>query len=127
MIAAADIKISRAHHSKLEELSLENIPFGKYFTDHMLEADYIDGEWKNIEIKPYQPLMMAPSLASLHYGQAIFEGIKAYKSENGEAYIFRPHDNFKRFNQSAERMQMPTLPEDIFMQGMQLLVDIDRN
>lgn len=127
MIAAADIKISRAHHSKLEELSLENIPFGKYFTDHMLEADYIDGEWKNIEIKPYQPLMMAPSLASLHYGQAIFEGIKAYKSENGDAYIFRPHDNFKRFNQSAERMQMPTLPEDIFMQGMQLLVDIDRN
>lgn len=127
MIAAADIKITRAHHSKLEDLNLENIPFGKYFTDHMLEADYIDGEWKNVEIKPYQPLMMAPSLAALHYGQAIFEGIKAYKNDQGEAFIFRPHDNFKRFNQSAERMEMPAVPEDIFMNGMQLLVDLERN
>ena len=77
----------------------------------MLEADYEDGEWKNVEIKPYQPLLLDPSLAALHYGQAIFEGIKAYKDRSGEAYIFRPHDNFKRFNISAERMQMPPCPK----------------
>ena len=127
MIAAMDINITRAERSKLNEMTLENIPFGRYYSDHMLEADYENGEWKNIEIKPYQPLLLEPSTAALHYGQAIFEGIKAYRDAEGNAYIFRPYDNFKRFNISAERMQMPQVPEDIFMEGMRLLVDIDRN
>jgi branched-chain amino acid aminotransferase len=127
MIAAMDINITRVERSKLNEMSLENIPFGRYYTDHMLEADYENGEWKNIEIKPYQPLLMEPSTAALHYGQAIFEGIKAYRGKDGNAYIFRPQDNFKRFNISAERMQMPQVPEDIFMEGMRMLIDLDRN
>src|SRR5438045_3195165 len=127
MIAAADFNITRVERSKLNEMSLDNIPFGKYFTDHMLEVDYEDGEWKNAEIKPYQPLLLAPSLAALHYGQAIFEGIKAYKNAAGEAFIFRPYDNFKRFNASAERMAMPQVPEEIFIEGMRLLIDIDKN
>ncbi len=91
MIAAADFNITKAEQSKLKDINLENIPFGKYFTDHMLEVDYEDGEWKTVEIKPYQPLLLDPSLAALHYGQAIFEGIKAYKDPEGDAYIFRPH------------------------------------
>ena len=127
MIAAADINISKIEKSKLNDINLENIPFGKYFTDHMLEVDYEDGEWKTPEIKPYQPLLLSPSTAALHYGQAIFEGIKAYKNADGEAYIFRPHDNFKRFNISAERMQMPQVPEDIFMEGMRMLIELDKN
>ena len=127
MIAAADFNITKAERSKLNDLSLENIPFGKYFTDHMLEADYENGEWKTVEIKPYQPLEMAPSLAAIHYGQAIFEGIKAYKNPRGEAYMFRPIDNFKRFNISAERMQMPQVPEEIFMEGMKALIQLDIN
>lgn len=127
MIAAADINISKIEKSKLNDINLENIPFGKYFTDHMLEVDYEDGEWKTPEIKPYQPLLLSPSTAALHYGQAIFEGIKAYKNADGEAYIFRPHDNFKRFNISAERMQMPQVPEDIFMKGMRMLIELDKN
>ena len=127
MIAAADINITAIEQSKLNDINLENIPFGKYFTDHMLEVDFEDGEWKNAEIKPYQPLLLAPSLAALHYGQAIFEGIKAYKDAKGEAYIFRPHDNFKRFNISAERMEMPQVPEELFMEGMRMLIDLDRN
>jgi branched-chain amino acid aminotransferase len=127
MVAASDIKITRIAQSRLKDISLENIPFGKYFTDHMLEADYIDGEWKNVEIKPYQQLNIAPSLAVLHYGQAIFEGIKAYKSDDNGVQIFRPYDNFKRFNQSAERMQMPVVPEEIFMNGMKQLIEIDRD
>src|SRR5690349_4016308 len=112
MIAAMDISVTKAERSKLQDINLENIPFGRYFTDHMLEADYENGEWKNVEIKPYQPLLLEPSLAALHYGQAIFEGIKAYKDANGNAFIFRPTDNFKRFNKSAERMNMPPVPEE---------------
>jgi branched-chain amino acid aminotransferase len=127
MTAAADIIVTKAEHSKLKDINLENIPFGKYFTDHMLEADYEDGEWKNVEIKPYQPLLLAPSLAALHYGQAIFEGIKAYKNAEGEVFIFRPYDNFKRFTISAERMEMPQVPEEIFMEGMRMLIDIDKS
>ncbi len=127
MIAAENINITKVEHSKLKDINLENIPFGKFFTDHMLEVDYEDGEWKNAEIKPYQPLLLDPSLAALHYGQAIFEGIKAYKNETGEVSIFRPIDNFKRFNISAERMQMPQVPEEIFMEGMRMLVELDKN
>ncbi len=121
-----DINITKAERSKLNDMDLGNLPFGKYFTDHMLEADYVDGEWKNIEIKPYQPLLLEPSLAAIHYGQAIFEGIKAYKDTNGEAFIFRPLDNYKRFNQSARRMQMPEVPEDLFMEGMHQLLALDK-
>lgn len=127
MTAAMDISITKAERSKLQDLSLENLPFGKYFTDHMLEADYENGEWKNVEIKPYQPLLLSPSLAALHYGQAIFEGIKAYKDADGNAYISRPHDNFTRFNISAERMQMPQVPEELFMEGMRQLVALDKS
>jgi branched-chain amino acid aminotransferase len=127
MIAAMDITVRKAERSKLQDLSLENLPFGKFFTDHMLEADYENGEWKNVEIKPYQPLLLNPSVAAIHYGQAIFEGIKAYKDANGEGYIFSPQDNFRRFNISAERMQMPAVPEEIFMEGMKQLVHLDKN
>lgn len=127
MIADAAFNITKVEHSKLNDINLENIPFGKYFSDHMLEVDYEDGEWKTVEIKPYQPLLLSPSVAALHYGQAIFEGIKAYKDKDGNAFIFRPEDNYRRFNISAERMQMPTVPEDIFMEGMKTLVKMDSN
>lgn len=127
MIADTKIQVNRAESSKLNDIPLENLPFGTYYTDHMLEADFENGEWKNVEIKPYQPLLLSPSVAALHYGQAIFEGIKAYKNADGEVSIFRPHDNFIRFNRSAERMQMPQVPEDIFMEGMKQLVALDSN
>ena len=127
MVASADFNITRVERSKLHSMSLENIPFGKYFTDHMLEVDYEDGEWKTVEIKPYQPLLLSPSLAAIHYGQAIFEGVKAYKNIRGEASIFRPFENFKRFNISAERMEMPKISEEIFIEGMKELVRLDSN
>ena len=127
MIAAMDISIRKAERSKLQDLNPDNLPFGRYFTDHMLEADCENGVWKNVEIKPYQPLLLSPSVAALHYGQAIFEGIKAYKDKKGNAFIFRPQENFKRFNISAERMQMPSVPEEIFLEGMRQLVELDKN
>jgi len=126
MLATMDIAINKVENSKLQDLNLENLPFGKFFSDHMLEADYEGGEWKNVEIKPYQPLLLSPSLAAIHYGQSIFEGIKAYKNAKGDASIFRPYDNFQRFNISAERMQMPHVPEEIFMEGMKQLVALDK-
>jgi branched-chain amino acid aminotransferase len=127
MMTMADILITKVERSRLKDLNLENIQFGKNFTDHMLEADFENGEWKNAEIKPYQPLLLAPSNAALHYGQSIFEGIKAFKQVNGDAVIFRPHDNFKRFNISAERMQMPQVPEELFIEGMRKLIELDKN
>jgi branched-chain amino acid aminotransferase len=127
MIAAADFNITKIERSKLNDINLDNIPFGKYMTDYMLEVDYENGKWQTPEIKPYQPLLMAPSLAAIHYGQSIFEGVKAYKNAEGEPYIFRPLDNFKRFNKSAERMQMPTIPEEIFIDGMKQLIKLDSN
>ena len=127
MIAAMDILITKAERSKLNDLDPDNLPFGRYFSDHMLEADYENGEWKNVEIKPYQPLLLSPSLAALHYGQAIFEGIKAYKDRQGDAYIFRPFENYRRFNISAARMQMPAIPEDLFIDGMRQLIAIDKD
>ncbi len=127
MTDTLDITITKVERSKLNDLDLENIPFGKYFTDHMLEADFENDEWTNIEIKPYQPLLLQPSLVALHYGQSIFEGMKAYKNESGEAFVFRPYENFKRFNISAERMNMPVIPEEIFIAGMHQLIKLDKN
>jgi len=127
MIAAGDFNVTRTESSKLHSLTLEDMPFGKYFTDHMLEVDYKDGEWKTVEIKPYQPILLSPSLAALHYGQAIFEGVKAFKNPEGKVQIFRPYENFKRFNISAERMEMPKIPEEIFIGGMKQLVKLDEN
>lgn len=127
MIAALDIQVTKTGKSKLPEMDFNNLPFGKYFTDHMLEVDYADGEWKQVQIKPFQNLSLSPALAAIHYGQSIFEGIKAYKDREGNPFIFRPFDNYRRFNISAERMMMPAVPEDIFIEGMRRLIDIDRD
>ena len=126
MIELQDINITKTAESKLKSVDFNNLPFGKTFTDHMLVADYADGEWGNVEIKPYQPLTFDPSIAALHYGQAIFEGVKAYKNTDGKAQIFRVKDNFKRFNISAHRMEMPVVPEEIFMGGLIKLIEIDK-
>jgi branched-chain amino acid aminotransferase, group II len=93
----------------------------------MLEVDFDGGVWKTPAIKPFQPILISPSLTALHYGQAIFEGIKAYHNQKGGVHIFRPFDNFKRFNISAVRMEMPQVPEEIFMEGLRQLVALDRN
>ncbi len=121
-----DIPVIRVKRSRLAEMDFDHLPFGKYFSDHMLEADYDDGEWKLASIKPYQAILFEPSIMALHYGQAIFEGIKAYRNKNGDAFIFRPFDNLKRFNISAERMEMPSVPEEIFIEGMRRLVALDK-
>lgn len=92
----------------------------------MFTADFEDGEWKNFQILPYGPIQMSPAISALHYGQAIFEGLKAYRLPNGDISVFRADKNFERFNISATRIAMPTVPEEVFMQGMATLINIDR-
>ena len=125
MTDTLNIDITLTSQSRIDELDIENIVFGKVYTDHMLIADYADGAWQTPQIVPYGDISFGPGMASLHYGQAIFEGMKAFKAENGDVMLFRPEDNFARFNISAERMCMPSIPKDIFIGGLEELMRID--
>lgn len=127
MTETLDIKITKTNHSRLQETDFDNLPFGKTFSDHMFVADYADGEWKNFEIIPYGEIGLSPAISALHYGQAFFEGLKAYKHADGTVTVFRPDKNAIRFNKSAGRLCMPTLPEEIFVQSIAAVVDIDRD
>lgn len=121
------IKITKTEHSKINQVDFDNIPFGRVFSDHMLVAKYSHGEWTSAEIMPFQNLELHPAMSALHYGQAIFEGMKAYKGPQGEPLLFRPFDNFLRFKKSAERMCMAEVPEDIFMDGLKQLIELDKD
>ncbi len=120
------INITTSKESRLPSLDFNNIPFGKIFTDHMFVVDYEEGQWVNPRIEPYGPISISPALSAIHYGQSLFEGMKAHKHSNGGAYLFRPLDNWGRLNKSAERMCMPTLPQEIFMEGLQTLINMDK-
>ena len=120
-----EIKVQKAKTSRIGEVDFHNIPFGKIFSDHMLVCDYRDGEWQSAEIMPFQPISFSPAMAALHYGQEIFEGMKAYKNKEGKAGIFRPDMNQRRMNKSAHRMCMPDVPEALFMDGLKQLISID--
>jgi len=105
----------------------DNLPFGKVFSDHMLVMDYKDGAWQEPEILPFGDLSLHPATSAIHYGQSIFEGMKAYRAENGDVMIFRPDMNEKRFAESCERMCMPELPEGMFTELITRTVDVDRD
>ncbi len=122
-----EIKITLSDRSRVSEVDFNNIPFGTICTDHMGVADYIDGEWTNLEIKPVEPLMMHPSSMVLHYGQAIFEGMKASKRTDGTPMLMRPELHAERFNASAVRMCMPEIPASLFVDFVKTLVSIDRD
>jgi branched-chain amino acid aminotransferase len=121
-----EIDIVKASSSKIASVDYENLTFGNIFTDHMLICDFKDGAWQKPIITPYETFLIDPSAKVFHYGQAIFEGMKAYKDENNDVWLFRPDENFKRFNKSAKRMAMPEIPENIFMEGLKTVVDLDR-
>ncbi|MFN4198826.1 MAG: branched-chain amino acid aminotransferase, partial [Flavobacterium sp.] len=124
---ASSIEITKVKQSKINEIDFENINFGNVFTDHMFICDYREGAWQKPVIKPYEPFMIDPSAKVFHYGQAIFEGMKAYKDNDDQVWLFRPDQNFKRFNHSAKRLAMPEVPEDIFMGGLKMLVDLEKD
>lgn len=120
------IETIKASTSKINEVDFENLSFGSVFTDHLLECDFINGEWQKPVIKPYAPFLVDPSLRVFHYGQAIFEGMKAYKDDNNDIWLFRPDENFNRFNHSAVRLAMPEVPEEVFMNGLNQLLQLDK-
>ena len=120
------IDIVKAPFSKIDTVDFQNLTFGTVFTDHMLVCDYDNGEWQRPVIEPYGPFMMDPSSKIFHYGQAIFEGMKAYKDDQDDVWLFRPDANFERFNKSAARMAMPEVPEAVFMDGLRVLIDLER-
>ena len=120
-----NIQVSSASESRISQVDWDNLPFGKVFSDHMLIMDYKDGEWQTPEIVPFGPISIHPATSALHYGQAIFEGMKANKSESGDVLIFRPDMNAKRFQESCERMSMPTIPENLFVECVRKLVELD--
>ena len=99
-----------------------DIQFGKTLVPGMLRSFYKDGEWSNLELIPYQKLQLDPAAKVLHYAQEIFEGLKSYKNDKGEVFLFRPEKNARRFNFSARRMGMPELPEEMFIQSLEALV-----
>lgn len=121
------IEITKTKHSRLPEIDFSNLPFGKIFADHMFVMDYKNGAWQDPQILPYGPFSFSPSMSALHYGQAIFEGLKAYRNKNNEAFLFRPEMNHARMNHSAQRMCMPQIPKDLFMEGLTKLIAIDKN
>lgn len=112
--------------SRIAEVDMNNIPFGRIFSDHMLVARYEKGAWQGAEIVPYQPLEMTPAMSALNYGQSIFEGMKATRCPDGSIRLFRPEENWNRMNYSAYRMCMPELPKEIFIEGLKELIALDR-
>jgi len=121
-----NIKITKAASDRVKSFDFENITFGRTFTDHMFSADYIDGKWTNLEILPTQPLSIHPGNMSLHYGQALFEGMKATKAEDGTPYLFRLDKYLTRINASAKRLCIPELPADVFFGGLRELITMEQ-
>ena len=121
------VKVQLAEHSRREGLDFNDLPFGKTFSDHMFIADYIDGQWQNCRIVPYGNLSFAPSMMALHYGQAVFEGMKAnISAQTKEPVLFRAKRHAKRFRKSSERLGMPEVPEELFLEAVNSLVILDK-
>ena len=108
------LKVTKIAESKINQVDFSNLAFGTVFTDHMFVCEYKNGKWQTPEILPYGPLQMDPSAKVFHYGQAVFEGMKAYKDDNGDIFMFRPEENFNRINKSGERLAMPAFDKEYF-------------
>ena len=117
------------HPATDEEIAkvLEKPGFGNFFTDHMVTIDWSEDKgWHDAQVRPYEPISLEPACTVFHYGQAIFEGLKAYRHADGHVYTFRPEQNARRFQRSAQRLAMPELPEDVFIESLRQIVEIDK-
>ena len=121
------INIHPVNQSRLSQTDFNDIEFGKVYSDHMFIADYYQGKWQDFRIEPYDMLSFTPGSAILHYGQSVFEGMKAYRNQAGEVLVFRPEMNFLRINKSAERMCIPQISEEIFMNGLTEVLRLDKD
>ena len=121
------MKIVLANKSKIGSVDFENLEFGKIFTDHLFVCKYSNNSWGEGKIMPYDDFLVSPSARVFHYGQAIFEGMKCFRSDNDSLILFRPEENFKRFNKSSSRMAIPEISENIFFGGLTELLKIDKD
>ena len=119
------MKIKKIESSRINSVDFENLNFGAVFSDHMFTCDYIDGHWINPEIIPYQPISVSPASRVFHYGQACFEGMKAFKDDNNDVWLFRPTENYNRIIKSSERLAMPKFPKELFFDGLNALLKMD--
>ena len=126
MEATKQIRIERSKSSLINQIDFNNLDFGRYHTDHMFITDFANNDWQDPRVIPYQSLSLSPATAALHYGQTIFEGFKAYRASNGDILVFRPEKHWERMNLSAERICMPFIPKDLFMEGVVQMVKIDK-
>lgn len=124
--ASTAFTVHKAAQSKIQSVDWDNLPFGKIFTDHMFVMEYANGAWQQGEILPFGPIDMHPAISAIHYGQSIFEGMKAYRNQANEVVLFRPELNAQRFAESAARMCMPAVPEDLFIAAVKQLVQMDQ-
>lgn len=109
------------------KVAAEQLGFGKYFSDHMFTIEYDHGVWKHPKISPFGPISMDPGASVFHYGQAMFEGMKAFRAQNGKIHLFRPEFHAKRMADGAGRLCMPSVPTDIFLQAVEQLVKLDES
>jgi branched-chain amino acid aminotransferase len=121
------IPVQRATHSRIHEVDWDNLEFGQYTTDHMLISDYTDGEWQTPQILPFGDFSLSPTTLALHYGQTIFEGMKVFRMDGGAIQIFRPQKHYERFVRSAERLAMPIVSQDVFIEGLRRLVILEKD
>ncbi|UOY05543.1 branched-chain amino acid aminotransferase [Muricauda sp. SCSIO 64092] len=126
-VQSKHIAIEKSTTTKIHEVDFNNLSFGSVYTDHMLVSDYKNGTWSVPKIIPYQPIALDPASKIFHYGQSIFEGMKAYKDPEGQVWLFRPKDNHARLNKSAERMAIPELPQEYFMEGLTTLLELEKD
>ncbi len=119
-------RVEKTRNPQIHLVNLEKPEFGKSFTDHMFVADFYDGQWHDPRIVPFQRLSLHPATSALHYGQAVFEGLKAYYHQpTGRPALFRVEDNWRRLNRSAHRMCMPDLPRELFVDAIYEWLNID--
>ena len=126
MILTTEISVRKTLHSKLNEVDFNHLEFGKYVADHMLVCDYGNGRWKTPQVVPYANLSLSPTTLALHYGQTVFEGLKAFTMEDGRINIFRMDKHYERFLKSLNRMCMPPVSKEIFTEGLMRLIETDR-
>lgn len=119
------IKLEKTQKSRLSQINFENLNFGAEFSDHMLVSLYQNGTWETPVIKPYGPFSYLPAMSILHYGQGVFEGMKAFKQSNGDTIIFRAQSHYERFVRSCKRVVIPEIPKEIFVDGLKKLISID--
>jgi branched-chain amino acid aminotransferase len=122
-----DIEIIKAKTTKINEVDFDDLKFGHVFSDHMLECNFKNGAWEAPKVVPYQAITLDPSAKIFHYGQSVFEGMKAYKDANEDIWLFRPLENFKRLNISSKRLAIPELPEAYFLEGLKALLAVDKD